>query len=116
MLAINIRDDETRSQLHENIIAPFTSSQGVTTEHRHSSVSPVESQSPDETNIGNIDSNIISNDLTGNSESTIKSKKWKFENYKLENWEKWREIPFHLQEGEETSKYFRYERIISSIL
>ena len=63
-----------------------------------------------------IDTNIISEDLKGNAENTIKTQKWKFENYQIENWERWREIPFHLQEGEDTSKYFRYERTISRVL
>ena len=111
MLAIGIRNDETRSQLHENIIAPFTSefNPGANKKYRESSVRPVapEYLASHEVNNKDIDANVISADLEDNSQNNFKSQNWKFENYKIENWDRWRDIPFHLKEGEDTSKYFR---------
>ena len=87
MFAIGIRDDETRANLHENFVAPFTT---------RSSISD-----------SNHDNALPSDDNSEEYFEVDKVPKWKFQNYRLENWEKWKDIPFNLKEGEDTSKYFR---------
>jgi len=87
MFAIGIRDDETRANLHENFVAPFTT---------RSSISD-----------SNHDNALPSDDNSEEYFEVDKVPKWKFQNYKLENWEKWKDIPFNLKEGEDTSRYFR---------
>ena len=87
MVAIGIRDDKTRSDLHENFVAPFTTTSSISDKHRNNALS--------------------SDDNSEEYFEVDKVPKWKFQNYKLENWEKWKDIPFNLKDGEDTSKYFR---------
>ena len=106
MVAIGIRDDQTRSDLHSNFIAPFTTPSTSRPINHNSHVLDVE-----------IHSNIINDTL----EDDVKLKhnqnsKWKFENYKIEEWDRWKEIPFHLKEGEDTSKYFRYNVLSLTVI
>ena len=97
MVAIGVRDDDTRSDLHRNFVAPFTTK----------STPDVSKSSLDTTN-DKVDSKGI-NHNSGNSlkRNFNANSQWKFQNYNIENWDEWKDIPFNLKEGEDTSKYFR---------
>ena len=86
MVAIGIRDDETRSNLHENFVAPFTTKSTISASNRD---------------------NAFPSDNKEVYFEVDKTPQWKFQNHKLENWDEWKDIPFHLKDGEDTSKYFR---------
>ena len=112
MVAISIRNDETRSNLHQNFIAPFTtdSSQKEISEAPESYNGAF--QDDLSSSFGKFEKDVDSNIIRQKVQDDIKEKpnqptRWKFENYKMENWDRWKEIPFHLKEGEDTSKYFR---------
>ena len=98
MVAIGIRDDQTRSDLHRNFIAPFTTPSTSRPFNHKNHILDLE-----------IHSNIINDTLDDVKIKQNQKSKWKFEEYKIEEWDRWKEIPFHLNEGEDTSKYFRYK-------
>ena len=100
MVAIGIRDDETRSDLHRNFIEPFTTkpSTRVVGQDNESSADVLDEE---------IDGNIINDSQASAKRNAKSTPRWKFENYNLDNWDDWKENPFILNDGEDTSKYFR---------
>ena len=97
MVAIGIRDDETRSDLHRNFIQPYTTKSFTRLPGENNALSD-----------DGLDEKIDDNNLNHGAEKIAgSSPRWKFENYQIDNWDSWKDIPFHLKDGEDTSKYFR---------